>query len=82
MSWDRAILPIWRIQGLPPQRTRTVTEEGVTLRFAILDGSSHLLAPDKRNRKPRSAWAADIIMALDELMHRVPGRGACAHVMR
>jgi queuine tRNA-ribosyltransferase len=65
MGWDRAILTDsggYQVLSLAP--LRTITEEGVTFQ-SHLDGSRHLLTPEKAV-ETQLALGADILMALDE----------------
>src|SRR5262249_28061670 len=65
MSWERALLTdsggfqVFSLSGL-----RKVTEQGVQFR-SHLDGTSHLLTPE-RSIEIQIALGADIIMAFDE----------------
>ncbi|HLJ87979.1 MAG TPA: tRNA guanosine(34) transglycosylase Tgt [Candidatus Angelobacter sp.] len=65
MSWPRAILTdSGGFQVFSLNDLRRVSEEGVTFR-SHLDGSSHLLTPE-RSIEIQIALGADIIMAFDE----------------
>jgi queuine tRNA-ribosyltransferase len=65
MSWPRAILTdSGGFQVFSLSELRKVTEEGVTFR-SHLDGSSHLLSPEKAV-EVQIGLGADIIMAFDE----------------
>lgn len=65
MGWDRAILTdSGGYQVLSLAALRTITEEGVVFQ-SHLDGSRHLLTPEKAVEIQR-ALGADILMALDE----------------
>ncbi len=65
MSWPRALLTdSGGFQVFSLSELRKVTEEGVSFR-SHLDGSSHLLTPE-RSMEIQVALGADIIMAFDE----------------
>ena len=65
MGWDRAILTdSGGYQVLSLATLRSITEEGVTFQ-SNLDGSRHLLTPEKAV-EVQLALGADILMALDE----------------
>jgi queuine tRNA-ribosyltransferase len=65
MGWDRAILTdSGGYQVLSLATLRNITEEGVTFQ-SHLDGSRHLLTPEKAI-EIQLALGADILMALDE----------------
>src|SRR5215831_1122145 len=65
MSWRRALLTdSGGFQVFSLSELRKVNEEGVTFR-SHLDGSSHMLSPE-RSMEIQIALGADIIMAFDE----------------
>lgn len=65
ISWNRALLTdSGGFQVFSLSELRKVTEQGVTFR-SHLDGSSHLLTPE-RSMEIQIALGADIIMAFDE----------------
>jgi queuine tRNA-ribosyltransferase len=77
MSWPRAILTdSGGFQVFSLSDLRKVTEEGVTFR-SHLDGSSHLLSPEKA-MDAQIGLGADIIMAFDECME-YPADAGRAH---
>lgn len=64
-AWERAILTdSGGFQVFSLSKLRTLNEEGVTFR-SHLDGSSHVLTPE-RSTEIQIALGADIIMAFDE----------------
>lgn len=65
MNWDKAILTdSGGFQVFSLGDLRKITEEGVRFRSHI-DGSSHMLSPEK-SMEVQNALGADIIMAFDE----------------
>ena len=74
MSWERALLTdSGGFQVFSLSELRKVTEEGVNFR-SHLDGTSHLLTPE-RSMEIQIALGADIIMAFDECTEHPAERG-------
>jgi len=76
MAWDRAILTDsggYQVYSLA--QSRKITEEGATFQ-SHLDGSRHLLTPE-RAVQIQEALGADVIMALDEC---APSKAGAAYL--